>query len=194
MTSSRSQRNRNLDSCELLRLGSVSQVLFLALGLMTLQSRHKQPHRFVLALPAVGEWPAGSSDPRHSDANHPGFATHSHPEPEEDLTGRKKERAPLAAAPPASPLPRVDIVAEKEGERPPGPQSRPPKPDHLPDDWMPSREERQLAIEAGFDPEDLVQEFADWARTKAARSADWGASWRRWVRREPQFRRPRQMS
>ena len=46
-----------------------------------------------------------------------------------------------------------------------------------------------MAIEAGYDPDELMQEFADWARAKAARSADWNASWRRWVRREAQFRR-----
>jgi hypothetical protein len=74
------------------------------------------------------------------------------PKPErEDSTGRKEESAAPQAAPPAPPPPpSMENLAGKEAKRP----RRTP----LPDDWAPSPEERQLARDAGYDPDEIVEE------------------------------------
>jgi hypothetical protein len=55
----------------------------------------------------------------------------------------------------------------------------------------PIRELRQLAIEAGFDPDDLTEEMGDWCADEDHRSADWMAFGRRWVRREREYAQQR---
>jgi hypothetical protein len=121
------------------------------------------------------------------------------PEPErEDSTGRKEERAAPASPPPPAPSPYpVEIFAagkeasgiEAEPVEAPEPlrDGRSARKTPLPDDWAPPPEVRQLAIAAGFDPDELIEEMADWARAKGARSADWAASMRSWIRRERKF-------
>lgn len=99
----------------------------------------------------------------------------------------RESTSPQAAPPAPAPL-RDEKVALKEAEapRPKRPQRTP-----LPDNWTPSREERQLAREAGFSEADIgcmAETFRDWASEKGAHSCDWSASWRKWVRREPKFR------
>ena len=118
------------------------------------------------------------------------------PEPErKNLTGKEEEREPPASPPLTQPPSRIEFLVETQQARrserapaaPPARSARSP----LPDDWGPSPEERRLAVEAGFDPTELVTEMADSARANAARSADWSASFRRWTRRETKFRAAR---
>jgi len=42
------------------------------------------------------------------------------------------------------------------------PANRSVRPPPLPDDWMLPPEVRQLAIEAGYDPDEVAEELADW--------------------------------
>jgi hypothetical protein len=59
----------------------------------------------------------------------------------------------------------------------------------LADDWCPPPEVRQLAIGAGYDPAEIVEEMADRARSTGARSAGWPATVRNWIRRERKLHR-----
>ena len=120
----------------------------------------------------------------------------------EDSTGKEEERAPASPPPPAPP-PSVAIDSDGgEGKQASGRQqaagSDRPEPARatrsarktpLPDDWSPPPEVRDLAIEAGYDPAEIMEEIADWCRDRDHRSADWPAFARRWVRREGKFRR-----
>ena len=53
----------------------------------------------------------------------------------------------------------------------------------------PPEEVRRLAREAGYAPDEIMAEMADWARATGARSADWIATSRNWIRRERRFQR-----
>jgi hypothetical protein len=111
--------------------------------------------------------------------------------PERKNPPEKEERAAPASPPPApSPFP-VQCLPEQERRRPEPPPSA--RKTLLPDDWAPPAEVRQLAIEAGYDPAEIMTEMADWCRHKGAQSADWTACARNWIRREGKLnaRRPK---
>ena len=44
----------------------------------------------------------------------------------------------------------------------------------LPDDWQPEPEEAALAREAGFDPDEIREEMADWARERNIKFTAYG--------------------
>jgi hypothetical protein len=57
----------------------------------------------------------------------------------------------------------------------------------LPEDWMPSDEDRAFAEQHGKNPHAIAPSFRDyWHGVAGAkgRKADWSATWRNWVRRE----------
>ena len=123
-------------------------------------------------------------------------------EPRESNQGDElREPAPQAATPAPVSSSSVDLAVEAEGkqasgrqqggaDRPEPPQvSRSARRTPLPDDWSPPPEVRDLAIEAGYDPDEIMEEIADWCRDRDHRSADWLAFARRWIRREAKFRR-----
>jgi hypothetical protein len=100
--------------------------------------------------------------------------------PEEE----RESTSPLAAPPPQPPPCSDANLALKEVE---APKPKRPQRTPLPDDWAPTREDRDLCIEAGYEPNEMTEELADWARSTGAQSADWSATWRNWVRREKKF-------
>jgi hypothetical protein len=117
----------------------------------------------------------------------------------EDITPEGKEgSAPASPTPPAPSASPVFSTDPGEGKAAPAPRSRivtaaPPKRTRtpLPDDWQLSREERQMVLDGGHDPDEVGADIRDWAAETGARSADWGATTRRWIRRERTFtRRP----
>jgi hypothetical protein len=124
-----------------------------------------------------------------------------HPEPREDFNqeGEPRESAPAAPPPPAPPSPQVDEILVDEGKqgcRQVGPVSavvptrvvKGSRKTHWPED--PPPEVRQMVMEAGYDPDEMIEEMADWCRDRDHQSADWPAFARRWIRREGTFRRP----
>jgi hypothetical protein len=66
-------------------------------------------------------------------------------------------------------------------------QTRSPTGSRLPEDWMPSDEDRAFAEQHGKNPHAIAPSFRDYWRGVAGakgRKADWAATWRNWVRRE----------
>lgn len=61
----------------------------------------------------------------------------------------------------------------------------------LPDDWMPSAEDRAFAEQLGLNPNAVAPSFKDYWRGVAGakgRKADWPGTWRNWCRREAENR------
>lgn len=57
----------------------------------------------------------------------------------------------------------------------------------LPDDWMPSADDRAFAEQLGLNPDTVAPSFKDYWRGVAGakgRKADWPGTWRNWCRRE----------
>jgi hypothetical protein len=118
--------------------------------------------------------------------------------PEKNPPEEERESPPQAAAPASSSTENLVEVGEasQQGADNKGVPAAPPAPPPaarsarrtpLPDDWAPPPEVRQMAIEAGYDPAEIMEEMADWARATGARSADWTATGRNWIRREGKF-------
>jgi hypothetical protein len=82
------------------------------------------------------------------------------------------------------------ILLVKEGKAASPPAAKRTRKTPLPDDWAPPPEVRQIAIAAGFDPDDLMEDMALWCRHNAVVSADWTCFARRWIKGEKK-RRPR---
>jgi biotin operon repressor len=62
----------------------------------------------------------------------------------------------------------------------------------LPEDWEPTAEQRQYALDEGCDPDATFQDFREHWLAKAgagARKANWNLTWQTWCRREKKFSR-----
>lgn len=168
-------------------------------GLIAIQSRHKRAHRFVLRLPEAAKAeveeapvaPAAETPIRDTvSRTAPGFATQCHPEPEEERFQPEGEeegaRADARDAPTSPPL-RISLSPRKgEPSRRPAARGTP-----LPDDWLPSAEDRAYARGRGLDPGGLLALFVDHHRAHGSYRADWSAAWRVWCAHEPGWRQRR---
>ena len=117
------------------------------------------------------------------------------------LTGEESDTQETERAAPASPSPpppasrrEIDAGEAKQATRnqvvpasPPAPPREPAT--RLPDDWQPSPEVRQMAIEAGWeDPDDLRDEIYRWEQSQPTPPVrPWNASAVRWIRLQPRF-------
>lgn len=67
----------------------------------------------------------------------------------------------------------------------------------LPDDWMPSAEDRTFAEQLGLNPDAVAASFKDYWRGVAGakgRKADWPGTWRNWCRKDAESQRNRKQT
>ena len=102
------------------------------------------------------------------------------PSSKKDSTEEEREAAPQAAPPAPEAGQDILLVKEEEPASPP-PAHKTPWPDEPPLEIV------QLVLEAGYEPDELLEEIADWCRDRDRKSADWPAFTRRWVRRQKRF-------
>lgn len=60
----------------------------------------------------------------------------------------------------------------------------------LPDSWEPTAEHKKMALELGLSLPTEVAKLRDWARAKGERKLDWNATFRNWLRKSGEGRRP----
>jgi hypothetical protein len=137
--------------------------------------RHAQPH-LTPELTAHGE---------RSTPELTAHGEHTLSPPDKNPTEEERDaRARDGGLAPASPSPEAeqDILLVKE-EEPASPPSahKTPWPDEPPPEIV------QLVLEAGYEPDELLEEIADWCRDRDRKSADWPAFTRRWVKRQKRF-------